>query len=193
MNDPTIGIIYARDRHPAAKSLTDLQDPERAALVLCDEHLPLSEALAREWEQDAHFLLYRLDADPSGDEFAFARVSKRSPFLQQLEEAGGRVRIPLLVFDFDLHVDGKKARWTPERFEQHLVALAQPGLPEPTAFYSTLHGSRLIYVLSEEVGPTEAEALTIGMIQRFAALGVQFDEQCSDWTRLFRLPCTVRA
>lgn len=196
MGFPLVGIIHARDRHPAAKRLGDLQDPESAALVLCDEHLPLDEALEREWDQDSHLILYRVDADRQGEEYAFARVAKRSPFVQQLEQADGRIRVPILVFDHDLpkREDGSKQRWTDELLEEFLDALGHmPNVPRPTFFYTTLHGSRFIFVLQEEVSQLEAEQIVRGMIDDFHLAGVEFDDACQDWTRLFRLPKTVRS
>lgn len=197
MTNPTIGIIYARDRHPAAKRLADLLDEETAALVLCDEHVPLDDALERVWDQDAHLIMYRIDADNQGAEHAFARVSKRSPFVEQLEQAGGRIRVTALVFDHDLPklVDGTKQEWSADSYEEFVQVLQEvvgTSIPEPTAWYTTLHGSRFVYVLKEEVSHLDAEAMMRGMIAQFAQAGIELDDSCQDWTRLFRLPHTVR-
>lgn len=193
---PTVGTLARK--HPAAKRLADLQDPESAALVLAEEHLPLVEALERTWGDDRHMILYRLDADPRGEEYAFARVSKRSPFTAQLEQAGGRVRVPVLAFDHDLpKVNGEKRAWSSaDEIDAHLdaiqAAVASGALPEPTAFFDTAHGSRIIYVLDEEVSHLDAEAMARGLIAAFAEAGIELDDACGDWTRLFRLPRTVR-
>lgn len=197
MIDPTIGIIYARDRHPAAKRLTDLTDEDVAALVLCDEHVPLSEALERTWSNDAHLIMYRVDADHTGDEHAFLRVSKCSPFVEQLEQAGGRVRVTALVFDHDLPKlqGGEKQEWSADSLEEFVQVLQEAvgtSIPEPTAWYTTLHGSRFVYVLGEEVSHLDAEAMMRGMIAQFTTAGIELDDSCTDWTRLFRLPRTVR-
>lgn len=193
MIDPTIGIIHARDRHPAAKRLSDLLDEDVAALILCDESTPLSDALEREWSEDSHLITYRVDADATGDEYAFVRVSKRSPFVQQLEQAGGRIRVTALVFDHDLP---DKAEWSADSLEEFVQGLQEAvgtSIPEPTAWYTTLHGSRFVYVLTEEVSQLDAEALMRGVIAQFGGAGIELDDNCTDWTRLFRLPRTVRA
>lgn len=196
MTLPTVGIIHARGKHPSAKRLADLQEPEIAGLVLADASLPLDEALEKEWPRDSHLILYRIDADEQGEEFCFARASKRSPFVKQLEAAGGRVRISLLVFDHDLpKLKGKKQPWSAGQLDEFVQVLEQQAgasIPEPTAWYTTLHGSRFIYVLSEEVGPRDVEEMSRGLIQQFAQAGIELDESCQDWTRLFRLPKTVR-
>ena len=193
MLDPTVGILYQR-KSPSAKRLVDIQDPEVASLLLCDEHVPLSEALSRKWAFDAHAIIYRVDADQQGEEFAFIRASKRSPFVEQLEEAGGRISVPVLFFDYDLpKVNGQKQEWSPDRLSEFVQGLAQtPSLPEPTVFYDTLHGARFVYVLTQEVSELDAEALIRGMVEAFTACGVELDTKCLAWPHLFRLPNTFR-
>ena len=201
MIDPTIGIIYARDKHPAAKRLADLTDEDVAALVLCDEHLPLSEALEKEWGNDAHLIMYRVDADPTGSEYAFLRVSKRSAFVEQLEQAEGQIRVVALVFDHDLpklvREDGTsyKQEWSADSLEEFVQVLQEAvgtSIPEPTAWYTTLHGSRFVYVLTEEVSHLDCEAMMRGMREQFAKAGIELDDARCDWTGLYRMPRTVR-
>lgn len=193
MTDPIIGIIHARDQHPAAKSLEELTSTDN---TFCDAHLPLSEALTREWEQDSHLILYRVDADQTGTEHAFARVSKRSPFVPELISKGGRITVPILVFDHDRHdADGDKLPWSAEALEEFVQVLGEifgDSNLEPTYWYTTKHGSRFVYVLTEPVDHLTAEALARGIIRDFGELGIELDDSCTDWTRLFRLPKTVR-
>lgn len=197
---PIVGTLGRQ--HPAAKRLQDFQDEAILSRVLCDEHLTLDEALMRVWEDDRHLVTYRIDADtlPLDDpkhEYAFARVSKRSPFVEQLEKAGGRVRVTTLVFDFDREkVDGVKQRWTEESLEAHVATIqaaeASGAIPELSFFYDTAHGSRLGFVLSEEVSQLDAEAMCRGLIAQFADAGIALDSACTDFTRLFRLALTTR-
>lgn len=189
--DPKIGIIFARDRHPAAKRFADLLDQESAALVLCDEHVPISEALYRDWEKDAHLILYSVH-DEEGQP-VFARVSKRSPFVAELIQRGGAIKVWLLVFDHDLPKEGdRKKEWTEEGPGEFVQGLAGADLPSPTYWYTTLHGSRFVYVLDKPVDHLRAEGLCRALIARFGAAGIELDSSCTDWTRLFRLPRTVR-
>jgi len=190
-SDPIIGVIFERDRHPAAKCFADLLDQEKAALVLCDDHVPLSEALTRDWDKDAHFILYSLHDEE--DNPVFARVSKRSPFVGELIQRGGAVKVPILVFDHDLpKSEGLKQEWTEEGLGEFVQGLAQADLPPPTYWYSTLHGSRFVYTLTKPITHTHAEALCRAIIEQFSRAGIELDTQCTDWTRLFRLPSTIR-
>lgn len=187
MSDPRIGVVLARDRHPAAKKLADLLDADTAGRVLCDEHLPLSEALSRDWPEDAHFLCY-VAVDEDGER-VYARVSKRSPFVAGLLKRGGAIEVGVITLDHDLP---GKAEWTDASLGEFIARLSAAGLPSPTYWHSTLHGSRFIYVLSKPVDHLRAESLCRSMIARFRMAGVMLDEACADWTRLFRLPRTVR-
>lgn len=184
-------MIFARDAHPAAKRFADLLDPESAGRVLCDAHVPLSEALSKDWTQDAHLILYSL-LDEDGTEI-FARVSKRSPFAAELIQQNGSIKVSILVFDHDLPKAGNlKQEWTEEGLGEFVQGLVEADLPSPTYFYTTLHGSRFVYVLSKPVDHLRADALCRAMIAQFATKGIELDSSCTDWTRLFRLPRTVR-
>lgn len=190
-HDPSIGIIFERDRHPAAKRFADLLDEEIAGRVLCDDHVALSEALSRDWDKDAHLILYSVH-DEDGDA-VFCRVSKRSPFVAELIQRGGTVKVWGLVFDHDLpKVGGLKQEWTEEGLDEFVQGLVGADLPSPTYWYTTLHGSRFIYVLSNPVDHLRAEAMCRAVIAKFATKGIELDSSCTDWTRLFRLPRTVR-
>lgn len=181
-----IGIIFRRDLHPGARSLSELT--ENPGLFACDEHLPLAEALEQSWEEDAHFVLYRL-VDDSGEQ-VFARVNKTSPLPAELARAGGRVEVTLLGLDVDRP---GHAEWaTPEEPLDWLASVPE-GLPSPTVWYSTLKGCRFVYVLTRPVPGPEAEGLVLALCSLFASRGIAVDRKCADWTRLFRLPRTTRA
>lgn len=188
---PVVGILFQRDKSKAAKRLSDLSI-DTAGGFLCDEHLPLSEALEREWDCDAHFIIYSL-VDEDGDQ-VFARVSKRSPFAQDLLRAGGGISVPLLVFDHDLPKTngGTKQVWTEEGLAKFLRKLGESDLPSPTYFYTTLHGCRFLYVLDKPVDHVAAEGMVRTVIDAYKSRGIELDEACVDWTRLFRLPKTIR-
>ncbi len=181
--DPEVAVTERR--FVAAKTLSELQ----GGIGLC-KHLPLSQALARCWANDAHLLVYTL-VDEDGTRCR-ARVSKRSPLVTELLARGGRVEVPLLAFDFD---NPGKCEWTHESRDAFLDQLraATEGTPlEPTALYTTKHGARLVYVLTKPVDHLAAEGLIRGIMRDFKTHGVVLDEACSDWTRLFRLPQVLR-
>lgn len=187
---PRIPIIYRRDAHPSAKLLRHLTDPLLANEVLASEIVEFGEALERTWPQDAHFAGYHLEDDEGS--LAFSRVSKRSPFVRQLEAAGGRVAVTVAALDYDNPEHGEWSGDMLGDFIDGLEAGTSQGLPAPTAWYTTLHGARLVYVLDSPAQPSEAEEIVAGLISRWASVGLQFDLRCCDWTRLFRLPRTVR-
>jgi hypothetical protein len=191
--DPIVGVIFERDRHPGASTLADLADQNKASAVLCDDHLPLSEAMSRDWDKDAHVLMYSL-VDEDGDA-CYARANKRAPIAAELTQRGGRVSVTTLLFDYDLpkRADGSKAVWSVEGLGEFVQVLAGADLPSPTYWYTTLHGCRFVYVLAEPVSHLVAEPLCAELMARFAAQGIQLDPACKDWTRLFRLPGATRA
>jgi len=197
MTDPRVAIIFDRERAPGACSLAEFEaDPGK---YLADDNVPLSEAIGRCWDQDAHLALYA--AHDEGGEAAYLRINKRkSTFAGDLMATGGAIRCPILVFDHDLPKlldDGgveQKQVWTEEGLSGFVRFLARPDLhfPLPTYWYTTLHGSRFVYVLTESVSHAEAEGLMLGIMRDALASGLELDSSCKDWTRLFRLPRVLR-
>lgn len=190
--DPIVGVIFNRDKHPGASTLAELSRPDTASLVLCDEHIALSEAMAREWDADAHVVMYTLVDEDGGP--CYARANKRAPIAAELAKLGGRIDVTTLLFDYDLpkNPDGSKAVWSEEGLGEFVQVLAGADLPSPTYWYTTLHGCRFVYVLAAPVSHLVAEPLCAELMARFASAGVQLDPACKDWTRLFRLPGATR-
>jgi hypothetical protein len=187
---PIVGIIFDREKAPGAHKLSDL-GPDTAGRYLCDEHLPLEEAFKRDWDQDAHFIVYRLE-DEDGEPL-YARVTKRSGFTAELLRKGGKVAVTMMVFDHDLPKQGDaKQEWTEEGLGEFTSLLAQADLPPPSCWYTTLHGSRFVYVLETPVDHLTAESMARSIRDKYKAAGIELDKSCDDWTRLFRLPRTVR-
>lgn len=191
-----ISAFYTK-RVVGLKRLADLSNEEilpLAASVNLTEGIDLEEALTRQWDTDAHFVAYVAD-DGAGEEM-YARINKGA-FLQQLEQTGGNVVVRVLVFDHDLPRDAENAKqeWSAESLESFLgdlsEALGNSNL-EPTHWYSTLHGSRFVYVLTEGVTTHDAEAMMLGIMEEFGKRGIELDDACKDWTRMFRLPNVER-
>ncbi len=186
--------VFHNKKIPGLKRLSDLQDHEIVSRVLA-EPVDLEVALEREWSTDAHFVMYY--GEDEDNERLYARINKRDAFVQQLEQGGGRVVVHSLVFDHDLPKleDGSKQEWSADSLESFLgdlqEAIGDSNL-EPSAWYTTLHGSRFVYVLTEPVGRLDAEAMMLGIMDEFSKRGIELDEACSDWTRLFRLPNVER-
>ena len=185
--------VFNSKRIPGAKRLSDLENPEmleRISSTNLHEGTDLEDALTRKWETDAHFVMYHGDDGDGGQ--MFARINK-GPFVNELEKRGGSVVVGALVFDHDLPKleDGSKQEWSADSLESFLGDLSEAvgtSNLEPTAWYTTLHGSRLVYVLDQAVDPQTAEAMMRGVITEFGKLGIELDPACKDWTRMFRLP-----
>jgi hypothetical protein len=147
---------------------------------------PLETALSTHYDTDAHFVTYVID----GGEEDLPRLNK--PCLKELEEAGADVRCTMLVLDFD---NPDHAQWTQETLGDFCEKIAHHEnsiVREYTAFYTTKHGARFVYVLSEPVPVLEAELRLQSLVAKFHALGIAVDKATKDWTRLFRLPFVNR-
>lgn len=188
--DPLVGIIFHRESHPGAKSIQELLDPLGGPKYFCDEHLPLSEALSKTWTEDAHLIQYVLHS--SDEEYVFARVSKHSALAAQLAREGGEIRVNLICLDHDLP---DHRAWSDPTEPLDWLASIPEGAPSPTVWYSTVHGSRLVYVLTDPVSHLRAEEISTWLFQQWTkALGSDLEgaRACLDWTRLFRLPGATR-
>lgn len=125
---------------------------------------------------DAHFVAYR-----------------NSTRCRLLKRQAADAKSLALVHDYDTvpHLP-----WTPESwadFEDRLAHIpADSWMHRWDAFYATPRGARFIYMLPKPLRPTEAERHHRAMVAASAKLGLPFDRQCSDWTRLFRCPYVVR-
>jgi len=190
--------VFTTKRIPGLKRLADLSPDSEvlplAASINLTDGIDLEEALTRQWDTDAHFVMYVAD-DGEGNEM-YARINKGA-FPQQLEQAGGRVVVRTLVFDHDLPRDAEneKQEWSADGLDEFLGSLSEAlgnSNLEPTAWYSTLHGSRFVYELTEPVSTLDAEAMIVGIMDEFKKRGIELDEACKDWTRLFRLPNVER-
>lgn len=147
------------------------------------EVLPLKEALSRRFDYPALFVGYHIEGEDK-----LPRLRKSDERLIQAK--GRQVAVSVLAVDYDRpKVEGQKDPW--EDSEQPWDVLAKLGdAPDlwPTAFYSTLHGARLVYVLRRQITTREAEELYGRLLDRLKDLGIDSDEQTKDWTRLFSLP-----
>lgn len=166
--DVPIGVVPYRDLPAGGQKL---------------EVLPLSEALARRWSGEAALTTYYVP-----EESPWPRLAKKH--LRPLREAGGSVMVSMLVMDYDLHgPGGSKRTWeSTEEVWDVMAAVSAADVPWPTAFYSTKHGLRLIYVLSRPLTPEDSERSYTVLQARFKAAKLEMDPKTKDWTRIFFLP-----
>jgi len=98
----------------------------------------------------------------------------------------------VLFVDVDNHRNGKKVPWDDELradFEQKLQNC--PSL-QTVAYYTTKHGYRLVQLLDAPIPVSILERTLLAWHQQLAKDGIQADEKCRDWTRVYGLPSVVK-
>ena len=154
--------------------------------------IPFEEALIQEHHNDAHAVMYVV-SDPEGNVCEAPRIKKA--LVADIFEKGFTVYTTFFGVDIDTpgHVplDVKVLAALEEQVSSAL--LKDPVLAAFTAYYTTRAGMRFLYVLEEPLPIIEAEPYLLALIRAFKVAGVEISEdQCKDWTRLFRLPRVVR-
>lgn len=175
---PLLGVMQDRT-YPGADHL----DAEVPLLT----STPFEQALEQEWDSDAHFICYRLNPEQE-----YPRLNKAVH--GEILAAGVEIETTCLVLDYDLP---EHRCWEPGEVPLFLEALAEASNAWPmawawTAWYSTTHGCRFIYVLDEPLPPDLAEQKHKALCTEFIQRGIAVDTRVSDWTRIFRLPKVVR-
>lgn len=149
-------------------------------------------ALAHRWSTDQFLTLYQVWHE-NGTLAYWPRLNMAN--VREIRERNCHVYQVGIALDFDL--PGKRT-WEgdePDQMYQRLMSYAGQEWSVPadwTACYTTEHGFRLIYALSHTLRPESVNAKIAGLIRDFQVVGLNFDEACKDWTRLFRLPCVTR-
>lgn len=172
-------LYVLRSKFPKGiKSLTELSEPGIEPM----SHAPLADALAASYNTDAHFVTYSV---PGAD--TIPRINKTA--LRSIRDAGMDVVCQYIVIDYDNPNHGP---WTPDtlrEFMAHFELKCDDLMAQWRALYTTKHGARIIYELSEALPCDEAELRISGLIARYRARAIALAEtECKDWTRLFRLP-----
>lgn len=154
----------------------------------------LTEALSTEYLADEHCVAYVV-LDPSGSVVPRPpRVDKEG--LTELTQRGYRLVFGSRWADIDepkAPGAAEHAALTDERWTQYQAILSQ----YDCAYYRTRGGARVVQTLSRLLGPAEYEVCIDRWLGELRALmapvgSVVVDDQCSDWTRLMRLPKVVR-
>lgn len=155
------------------KRIKGIINPNEAGGVPQLELMTLREALETKWETDAHFVAYNTE----GSRYRKAMASR------------GTVKTNILVFDCD-NPDHERWHSTDEviRWFDIVVEI----VPHFFCVYTTRSGGRIILKLPKALDVRQAEIAHKNLVQDFIAKGLNVDAQCSDWTRLFRLPYVVR-
>ncbi len=183
----TDAVLVLRDKYargwPLRKADTPFCDRDRGASV------SLSAAFAAQYPTDAHFSAY---ASEHGVRF---NSDVLQPSVVSTLPNGG-VAMVAFVVDIDAPNHAPTEPWrTTERDKLGRVWAAVPGFH----YFETRGGYRLVWRLSELVwirSYHDADVWTARYKAWLAGLktlsGIEGDDACTDWTRLYRLPFVVR-
>jgi hypothetical protein len=169
--------------------------------------MPLLQAFGAEHVRDEHMVCYTVSgADgptmgsvPRMTKGAVAALFDPNDICKYRERLPGIMQVSgtMLALDFDLP---EHVRWT----DAHRVTVQNlitecggrwPMMTQPSVFYATNGGLRLVWILSRPVdvrGAGGLEDLLHGLVATAYMAGLLVDPACRDWTRLFRLPRVIR-
>lgn len=148
----------------------------------CLEVMPFETMLSSAFKSDAHFVCYNIPGFPM-----WPRLNKS--VLQDIREDGCDIVLPVFAFDWDNQDHQIWTDRTLENFARRIDALDDSILSKWTALYTTKHGARFIYQISNPVPADDAEQHLTWMLRRFLDQGfLEIDSNCKDWTRCFRCP-----
>lgn len=168
------------------------------------------QAFSQQFDLDLFATMYGIEIGGKLLDRDVYRLSKASPmFLAEAGWIGSEDQVVAwgLILDADnkdlLGCDPRagKVPWTDEIRDQFETqwwpsATSQvPWLAEPTVFYTTTNGIRLVYAFDRLVpvrGKGGLGDLLSGAILECWMAGFQVDRACQDWVRLMRLPCCLR-
>lgn len=155
---------------------------------------PLYDAFNNEWDRWAHFTCYQVLDTPIGS--PVHRLNKDAEGIPSLQH---KIALTTICLDFDIvDQNGDKIGWkgtpdpaAPDRWLEYIQNLTGP-LGQWAHWCTSASGWHLTYVLSGHLSPSIFETIARGIRRDFHALGIQVDEQCSDWTRLYAFPKVVK-
>jgi hypothetical protein len=141
--------------------------------------IPFEEAISKIYPYDAMIAMYRVLGDDK-----CCRVNKTG--YQFLAESDQEIVAEYVFVDVD---NENHAPWkSTEEIVETYNKLRATEITRNAGFYATRHGYRLFWRLPKPVDVKYFESLSQQLIQRLAQDGINADEGCTDWTRLFRLP-----
>ena len=153
---------------------------------------PIDEAMLQRWECDAHYFSYHLDKPEEIPGLA-------KTVLPLIRDKGGDLLMDVVSVDIDTdpHEDLTEAGLEQLFLLLDVLCEADTGLPQPSFFYTTRGGARLVWKLQDSIPVDEAEPYIRGLIKVLATYffdgcGFAIDTNCWDWTRVFRLPQVTR-
>jgi len=140
------------------------------------------DAMETPFDTDAHVACYSVPDLGKG-----IRVKKVA--LKALIDAGAEPQLNYVALDVDLD---DHREWTDADRAAFASLYGATPLLQTAGIYFTKHGWRAIWELEDPVPARYADSYLEQFIKHARGLGIEADEACKDWTRLFRLPCVNR-
>lgn len=180
--------------HKTVKGINTLEELSFEGISLLPR-VSFEEAFFTPWPTDAHFVSY---AAYEGQEMLDAWPRCNQTALSHLRGKGTDLLTTMLVFEWDRpdHASGKNP-WLAQEDAQAFFKTRITALPDFlshwTLFYTTLNGARLVYVLDDPIPVDAAQTYHAWFCEELTKRGkLNVDMNCSDWTRLMRLPMVHR-
>ena len=155
--------------------------------------MPILWALKRKYSTDAHFAPYFVRQLGGQVPTCVPRLNK--PALQTLRKSGADVFFGVVSVDVDdeiAHANKTPARqqWRDEQDDIYgnLPHIFLDGM----ARYDTRGGYRLLWTLPKPLTVEQYVAFGAALREELRWYGVECDENCAEWNRLYRLPFVVR-
>jgi len=135
-------------------------------------------------QSDAHFVCYTL---PALSEAADKGLRVKKDALVPLVEQGDGYEPQLNYAAIDVDLPGHR-EWTDADRAEFVETVRTQPLLQQAGIYFSQHGWRAIWPLEVPIPARYADSYLSQFIAHVRDLGIPADEQCKDWTRMFRLP-----
>jgi hypothetical protein len=154
-------------------------DGRRRNVADAFEVLELRDALTRVYSTDAHLVTYVVPGATRQP-----RINKPGlPYFDGFPKTG------VFFCDLDNPAHGE---WTPELYEAALARYRSIEILQTAGIYHTAHGARVVQPIVRPVPVEQAEPFIARWLSELRQAGLDPDNSCKDWTRLFRLPNVLR-
>ena len=137
--------------------------------------LDLREALTRVYPTDAHAVTYVIPG------------AKWQPRINKpgLATFDGFPVTGVFFADLDNPSHGD---WTPELYDEALERYESLEILQTAGIYHTKRGARIVQPLVQPIPVEQVEPYLARWLQQLQQAGLDPDDRCKDWTRLFRMP-----
>lgn len=161
------------------------------------EMLSLKDAMVKQWQSDQHFTPYQV-VQPGSPPIPLAYWPRLNlSILREIRERGFDVQISALILDYDLPNHRSWHDGESTAFVEYIKRFYGQTWDLPaawTCFYTTSHGARFVYELSQPIPPELVAPKLRSLILQFQQYtGIPIDPKCMEWNRIWRLPQVQRS